>query len=132
MKIFFIKKSQEFKQISQKNIKYIAKSIIVISAPTPDFYLLNQKSPRAKIDQFCRFGVVASKKVGNAVVRNKIKRRLKAAISDLSKSSQELNLVNNYDYVIIAKKEIVNFNYKDVLTDLKFCLKGIMRKSVSS
>jgi ribonuclease P protein component len=140
LKVFRIKKSREFQEISKKNIKYISKTLLVLSAPTPEFYLLNQKSPRAKVTDFCRFGQTVSKKIGNAVVRNKAKRRIRAAMLDISRSSldkanqkfpqessQKGYLINNQDYIIIAKKEIKDADYQDILSDLKFCLKGITR-----
>jgi ribonuclease P protein component len=133
LKVFGIKKSREFQEISKNNIKYHAKTLLIISAPTPEFYLLNQKSPRQKITDFCRFGQTVSKKIGNAVVRNKVKRRLRAAMLDLSRDSLEkanqktTYLLNNQDYIIIAKKEIKDASYLDILSDLKFCLKGIVR-----
>ncbi len=37
------------------------------------------------------------------------------------------DLVNNRDYILIAKKEIANANYQAILSDLKFCLKGIKK-----
>ena len=54
---------------------------------------------------------VAQKKLGNAVKRNKIKRRLKSMMNQFLKMSK-INL--NYSYLIIAKKEIINANYSDI------------------
>ena len=54
---------------------------------------------------------VAQKKLGNAVKRNKIKRRLKSMMNQFLKISK-INL--NYSYLIIAKKEIINANYSDI------------------
>ena len=131
MKIFRIKKSREFQEISKKSVKYHSKTILIISASTPEFYLLNQKSPTKKITEFCRFGQTVSKKIGNAIIRNKVKRRLRAAMADFSRDLPEYFL-NNQDYILIAKKEIANANYGDILLDLKFCLKGIIRLSKAS
>ena len=143
MKVFGIKKSREFQEISKQNIKYHAKTLLILSAPTPDFYLHDpklpgQKSPRQKITEFCRFGQTVSKKIGNAVVRNKVKRRIRAAMLDLSrdildKTNQKTGyLLNNQDYIIIAKKEIKDASYVDIISDLKFCFKGIVRLLNSS
>ena len=54
---------------------------------------------------------VVQKKLGNAVKRNKIKRRLKSMMNQFLKMSK-INL--NYSYLIIAKKEIINANYSDI------------------
>ncbi len=54
---------------------------------------------------------VVQKKLGNAVKRNKIKRRLKNIMSQILKVSK-INL--KYSYLIIAKKEIINAKFSDV------------------
>ncbi len=45
-----------------------------------------------------RYGFVVGKRVGNAVARNRCKRRLRALIADMHKSSRQ-----GYDIVIVAK-----------------------------
>ena len=49
------------------------------------------------------------KKIGNAVKRNKIKRRLRNIMNDALKS---ININLNYSYLFIAKKNIYDANYK--------------------
>ncbi len=55
-----------------------------------------------------RLGVVASKKVGNAVCRNKIKRLFRENFR-----LQNNNLKQGYDIIFIAKKNAGN-NFKDL------------------
>jgi len=50
---------------------------------------------------------VMKKKIGNAVKRNKIKRKLKAIVQKILKEQQSLDL--NYTYVIFGKNNV----YKD-------------------
>ena len=59
-----------------------------------------------------RFGICVSKKNGNAVTRNKIKRRIKDII-DKSK----LQFVFK-DYIIVVRKSIINANYEELKEDL--------------
>ena len=47
--------------------------------------------------------IVTKKKIGNAVLRNKIKRRLKNIMNDALK---EINFNLNYSYILIAKKTV--------------------------
>ena len=56
-----------------------------------------------------RFGFVVSSKVSNkAVVRNKIKRRLREIVK------KEINSIpSGYDIVIVAKKTTVGLDFKD-------------------
>ena len=50
---------------------------------------------------------VMKKKIGNAVIRNKIKRKLKYAVQKISRESKLIDL--NYTYVIFGKNNV----YKD-------------------
>ena len=54
---------------------------------------------------------VAQKKLGNAVKRNKVKRRIKMIVNQISKIIK-INL--NYSYLIIAKKTIINAKFFDI------------------
>ena len=63
---------------------------------------------------------VAKKKIGNAVKRNKIKRRLRNIMNYIAKE-KKINL--NFSYLIIAKKIILDVDFnklkEDLLLDLK-------------
>ena len=60
-----------------------------------------------------RFAICVSKKLGNAVTRNKIKRQVKDIID-----KSNFVFKTNEDYVIIIKKEINNINFEDRKTNL--------------
>ena len=74
------------------------------------FYL---KGKEAKI------GFTASKKVGNAVFRNRAKRRLRALIQEF------IPLINSGTYVFVAKEEIKNTSYETLQNDMKKALKKV-------
>jgi len=54
---------------------------------------------------------VAQKKLGNAVKRNKVKRRLRNIMNQIVKS-YKINF--SYSYLLIAKKEIINAKFSDI------------------
>ena len=54
---------------------------------------------------------VAKKKLGNAVVRNRIKRRLRNIMNEAIK---KININLNYSYLIIAKKMIFEDKYENI------------------
>ncbi len=64
-----------------------------------------------------RFGICISKKTGNAVVRNKLKRQVKDII-DKSKLH-----FDSKDYIIILKKSAVGTEYLNLKEDLVNLLK---------
>lgn len=65
-----------------------------------------------------RVGFTASRKVGGAVVRNRARRRLRAAVSDVLSQQAEAG----HDYVLIARAATAERSYDDLLADLEKAL----------
>jgi ribonuclease P protein component len=69
-----------------------------------------------------RIGFTVSKKVSKkAVVRNKIKRRLRCLAKDLLKD----DIKKGYDFVFIARATSVDSLYSDAENQLKFAIKKL-------
>ena len=77
------------------------------------------KKISSKNNKYLNVSFVTKKKIGNAVKRNKIKRRLRNIMNDAVKT---INMDLNYSYLFIAKKNLYNGNYKmikeSILKDL--------------
>lgn len=69
-----------------------------------------------------RFGFTVSKKVGKAVVRNRIRRRLKEAARELMASARP-----GFDYIIIARPDAVDRTYAELKADLAHALSRVHR-----
>lgn len=65
-----------------------------------------------------RIGFTASKKVGNAVARNRAKRRLREAVRVLFPALAK----PGWDYVVVAKTEAITVGWPDLLDDLEKAL----------
>lgn len=66
-----------------------------------------------------RFGLTASRKVGNAVVRNRCKRRLREVVRALVRDSVAQGIVvQGYDIVIIARTCCATVDFKVLQDDL--------------
>ena len=65
------------------------------------------------IDQHKKLNIsfVTKKKLGNAVKRNKIKRRLRDIMNDAFK---KISIKLNYSYLVIAKPTMLNNEFKDI------------------
>ena len=59
--------------------------------------------------------IVTKKKIGNAVIRNKIKRRLRSIMNDIYKQIK-INL--NFSYLIIARQNVSKEKYQDIKTQI--------------
>lgn len=109
-----IKNSIEFQRINKSGLKSFSNSLILICKSRPENYL--------QFKDKIRFGYTVSKSVSkSAVKRNLVKRRIKEA----SRKLAEIYTKRDFDYIIIARKQIIDADYKEVLNDLKFCLKKI-------
>lgn len=72
-----------------------------------------------------RVGYTASRKVGNAVARNRSRRRLRAAVNDVLASRAR----PGHDYVLIARAATAGRPYDDLLADLAGALDRIEKKA---
>ena len=66
-------------------------------------------------------GYTATKKIGNAVIRNLSKRRLRA----IARETLPQYGLNNIDYVFIAKKTTHSCDYKELTNDVIYAIKKI-------
>ncbi len=66
---------------------------------------------------------VMKKKIGNAVVRNKIKRKLKAAVLKVIKEKQPINL--DYTYVVFGRNNVYKDKFQLVFNEVNNVFKKI-------
>lgn len=86
------------------------------SKATPYFICYRVKNRGAGL----RYGLTTSKKVGNAVCRNKARRLLRAALRAV-----EPRLGENWDYVFVARERILSAKSYQVAAMMKGCLKDL-------
>ena len=98
-KIVSLSKSEDFKSILGG--KKISNKYLTIF-----FKKLSEKDEKKLNISF-----VTKKKIGNAVRRNKIKRRLRNMMNDASK---KINLNLKYCYLLIAKISVLNEPYDNI------------------
>jgi ribonuclease P protein component len=94
----WIKKSNEFQDIYQKSNKIVGRFFILLYKP-------NHTGLEA--------GIVVSKKVGKAVIRNKIKRRIRAYLHVQNQRSNK-----NVKMIIVARKQAAEMSWNECKQDL--------------
>ena len=109
-KILALSKNEDFKNLLQK--KKVSNKYVTI------FYGILDNKDIEKLN----ISFVTKKKLGNAVKRNKIKRRLKNIINEAIKN---MTIKCNYSYLVIAKPTMLNNEYKNIKETLFQSLKEI-------
>ena len=74
-------------------------------------------------NKYLNISFVMKKNIGNAVVRNRIKRKLKYAVQKISKKKQLIDL--NYTYVIFGKNNVYKDKFENVLNEVNETFKKI-------
>ena len=102
---FRLKKRKEFAYVYKKGNKINSNDI--------SMYFVKSKF------KFPRFGLTVSNKVGNAVTRNKIKRRLRAILHNY------IDKITYKNIIIVAHPGIVNLTFEEISNQIeKIFIKG--------
>lgn len=73
--------------------------------------------PKAQQEDF-RLGISVSKKVGNAVVRNRLRRLVKEVVR-----LQRTKILSEYDFILIVRKPAVGLEFSAVEQSIRHLLK---------
>jgi len=83
----------------------------------------NSKNFKNGFNKYLNISFVMKKNIGNAVTRNKIKRKLKYAVQKISKEKRIIDL--NYTYVIFGKNNVYKDKFSLVLNEVNEMFKKI-------
>ena len=83
---------------------------------TKYFTVYFSKNLKSDFNKYLNISFVMKKNIGNAVTRNKIKRKLKYAVQKISKEKQLIDL--NYTYVIFGKNNVYKDKFANVLSEV--------------
>jgi ribonuclease P protein component len=113
-KLETLKIRADFLRVATAGRRSAGPSLVLQAAPRPE-----ELGDAARI----RVGYTASRKVGNAVIRNRAKRRMRAA------AARVLPVYGRpgTDYVLIARASAADRPFSDLITDLEAALRRIAR-----
>tara|TARA_E500000331_G_scaffold171559_1_gene165928 strand:- start:24 stop:374 length:351 start_codon:yes stop_codon:yes gene_type:complete len=115
VKLESLKKSNQFKK-ALKEKKVHSKYFSIFAAK--NFY-----KPRYKTNLLISF--VMKKKIGNAVKRNKIRRKLKAIVHKLLKKRGAIN--RDYTYIVFGKSDTYEEKQSVIMPTMMKCFKKLSK-----
>jgi ribonuclease P protein component len=110
-----LKRRPEYLAVAASRRRWVAPGLILQAASRPE----DSNLPPAP-----RIGFTASRKVGMAVVRNRARRRLKAAAEQVL----PVHGAVGFDYVAIAKPETASYPFADLLRDFALAMDRLNAK----
>ena len=123
-----LKRRAEFMRLTRNGKRWAMPGLILQSAPR-----VNRPETAESADQTTsepapiHVGFTASKKVGNAVARNRVKRRLRALAAEILPSQGRAG----YDYVLVGRREALTRPYLALRDDMYEALSKVHRPAKS-
>ena len=102
-----LRKRAEFLRV-RKGLRYATAAFVLEAKVRPE------ASAQAAIQQGPRFGFTVTRQIGHAVERNRIRRRLKAAVKDVGLRQAR----SGFDYVLIARRPALTSPFSVLADDL--------------
>ena len=113
-KIVRLKRRPEFLAVAASGRRWVAPAFIL------------QAAPRSTTDTFpsgdIGIGFTATKRIGNAVRRNRAKRRLREAARLLAGDK----VVTDHNYVLVARSEVLTCAFQTILSDLETAFSRVL------
>ncbi|MEQ1704571.1 MAG: ribonuclease P protein component [Rickettsiales bacterium] len=109
-----IKKRRDFLLAAAEGKKFVTNSIILQMVKRADNHPVSSES--------VRIGYTVTKKMGGAVIRNKIKRRLREAAKLVTVKYGR----TGHDYVVISRHKALTCNFSDLQRDMEFAFTRII------
>jgi len=120
-----LRQRREFLFVQHNGVRQVTPHFILqaaIPAPRP----CASSSPATA--RHIRTGLTASKKVGNAVIRNRAKRRMRALVGQLG----QMQTPSQADYVLVARHSLVNADWTVLCADFTMAVGKVNRKLLAT
>ncbi|MGB2716783.1 MAG: ribonuclease P protein component [Vicinamibacterales bacterium] len=106
-----VRRRGDFQQVFDRGARVHGRYMTVLTAAAPGAH--------------CRLGIVASKKLGGAVVRNKAKRLIREVFRNNPPSVEPA-----VDILVIPRRELLTANYPDIEDDFKSVCRRVATRAI--
>ena len=114
----------KFKSLNQsKQFLKILKKKKLNSKYFTIYFDKNLKNYEKNLNKYLNISFVMKKNIGNAVIRNKIKRKLKSAVQKVLKEKQPVDL--NYTYIIFGRNSVYKVKFQLIFDEVNDIFKRI-------
>ena len=110
MNVIRLKRREQFQTLSKEGRKQVC----------PAFVILSKENQTNQVE----IGFTASKKIGNAVKRNKAKRRLKALVDKTMRLNEKFGC-SGMEMVLIARYKVVDRPFNEMEQELRKALQEL-------
>ena len=107
MKLQTLKKRKDFIKLNKFGKKYHSIN-----------FILQKYTNLYQEEVGLKFGFTATKKLGNAVIRNRAKRRMRSLITFFLKKDENI-FESNSSYVLVAKKPLIKASFTNLKDEIK-------------
>lgn len=101
-KAYRVKSEKDFQKVFQEGNSKANRQFVIYKLPK-------------KGQKHFRVGISVGKKIGNAVIRNQIKRRIRHALMELDK---EFSMIDEIDFIIIARIPVRDMSFDEIKKSL--------------
>lgn len=106
-KAYRVKKEADFQKVFHQGKSMANRQFVIYALPKEG-------------QKHFRVGLSVGKKMGNAVKRNDIKRKIRHVLIEMD---QEDSIKSNVDFVVIARKPVAQMNFLDIKKSLHHVMK---------
>ncbi len=99
-----------FPNINKRGRKFYGANLILVACKKSKIMDIDKAN-----DDFCHYAIKASRRIGKAVVRNKIKRRLRHSIANIAKDD---SLIRQFAILIIPKTNCAQMNFQTLQDEI--------------